>query len=111
MFSTSECSYFPTNGGGPQVDTLQDATLISFEIDQSASESTAIFSRPLITGDVNDDDLNVPLYLHYAYGNIINASLNIIDDARENRWISRQRLSFDCSGVLQFLSCGSHRTA
>ena len=111
MFSTSECSYFPTNGGAPQVDTLQDATLISFTMVQSIAESFAIFSRPLITGDVNDDDLNVPLYLHYAYGDIINASLNIIDDPRENRWISRQQLSFDCSGVLQFLSCGSHGTA
>lgn len=88
------------------MDLRQDATLISFEMDQSIAESTAIFSRPLITGDVDDDDLNVPLYLQYAYGNITN---NTIGDPGLNRWISRHQLSFDCSGVLQFLSCGSHR--
>ena len=85
------------------MDASQDATLIAFTVDQITAESTATFSRPLITGDVDDDDaLDVPLYLQYAYGNITNASLNQIGDPGDNRWISRHRLSFDCSGVLQF---------
>ena len=86
------------------MDASQDATLIAFAVDQITAESTATFSRPLITGDVDDDDaLDVPLYLQYAYGNITNASLNQIGDPGDNRWISRHQLSFDCSGVLQFL--------
>ena len=89
------------------MDASQDVTLLSFEVNQIAGglETTVTFSRPLVTGDVDDDDLTVPRYLQYAYGDIINASLNLIDDPGNNRWISRQQISFDCSGVLQFLFC------
>lgn len=83
----------------PQTDASQDATLISFVVDEIRMISTATFSRPLITGDTDDDDLDRPIYLQYAYGAIINASINLIADPGPNLWISSSQLSFDCSGM------------
>ena len=93
------------------MDASQDALLLAFgvSLDNGELVTTVTFSRPLFTGDIDDDDLTVPHFLHYAYGNIINASLNLIDDPGNNRWISRHQISFDCSGVLQFLFCGCHK--
>ena len=56
-----------------------------------------IFSRPLVTSDDNDQNLDQPLYLHFSFGEFIVNSSFPIGDPGDNRWISRRPIQFDCS--------------
>ena len=56
-----------------------------------------IFSRPLVTSDDNDQNLDQPLYLRFGFGEFIVNSSFPIGDPGDNRWISRRPIQFDCS--------------
>lgn len=92
FFCTACCSN--VNQGMPEPDVQQNVFRVSRVVDPDTNIAYVTFSRPLNTSDVDDVDLDSPLYLHFGYSaaNIMN-----ISDPRTNIWTSRSPIQFDCS--------------
>ena len=78
-------------------DEEQNAVLLRFEMIPDTTYGLVIFSRPLVTSDDNDQNLDQPLYLRFGFGEFIVNSSFPIGDPGDNRWISRRPIQFDCS--------------
>ena len=78
-------------------DEEPDAVLLGREVDPTTNFAIVNFSRPLVTSDDDDEDLDRALYLSFSFGPFNASSPDPIGDPGLNRFISGNPIQFDCS--------------
>ena len=81
----------------PVPDDEQNAILLGKSLLPNTTYVAVGFSRPLVTSDDNDEDLDRPLYLHFGFGPFDANSSFPVGDPGANRWISRSPIQFECN--------------
>ena len=93
------CSSVNAITGSLDPDEEPDAVLLRRVVDPQTNFAIVNFSRPLVTSDDDDEDLDRPLYLSFSYGPFdVNSSIPIVDPGT-NRWFSRNPIQFDCNST------------
>ena len=93
------CSSLNATNGLLDPDEEPDAVLLRRVVDPQTNFAIVNFSRPLVTSDDDDEDLDRPLYLSFGYGLFdVNSSIPIVDPGA-NRWISRNPIQFGCNST------------
>ena len=93
------CSSLNATTGSLDPDEKPDAVLLRRVVDPQTNFAIVNFSRPLVTSDDDDEDLDRPLYLSFSYGPFDVNSPIPIGPPNGTSWINGNPIQFDCSST------------